>query len=208
MRLLLASLLVIYALFHATPAGAQGTQSTDPPEGTVRSPIVWYGWQILVVDASALGLTFLSTRASGAAGTASGVLGVGAYLAGGSIIHAVHRRPGAIVAGSVALRLVLPLLGAFVGAAAAHSAVSECESGRASSGDGQSLTGLCGLTTFGYAAAGAGIGALAASILDVTALAWTPSAAPRSSWNLRVTSGVVRSVDDRRVMTFGVMGTL
>ena len=211
MRRASTSLLAALALFHAAQASALENRPVAwADEAPAASSRVWYGWQILLVDVSAFAGAALSIRTSGTLSTTLGVVGIGGYLAGGAIVHAAHRRSGALVGGSIALRVVLPLLGGFVGAAAGYS--GECGSGSTNSGDGQSLSGLCGLAALGYAVLGAGIGALTASIIDVAALSWStapevPRASPeRAAWTLRPITGVVRAIDDRRTLTFGVVG--
>ena len=210
MRRASASFIAALVLFHATQASALENKVVAWADDTsVSSTPVWYGWQILLVDVPAFAVTALSIRTSGTLSATLGIIGIGGYLAGGPIVHALHKREGGVVAGSVALRVVLPLIGGFVGAAAGYS--RDCRSGT-NSGDGQSLDGLCGLTSLVDAVLGVGIGALTASILDVAAVSWTRSGeAPRPSsvgaaWTLRPMTGVVRAMDDRRIVTFGVVG--
>ena len=198
-------------LFHATQASALENKVVAWADDTpVSSSRVWYGWQILLVDVSAFAATALSIRTSGTISATLGVVGIGGYLAGGPIVHAVHRRAGGVVAGSVALRVVLPLVGGLVGGAAGSS--RDCGSGTANSGDGQSLDAFCGLSALADVVLGMGIGALTASILDVAAVSWTrssevPQPSPeRAAWTMRPMTGVVRAMDDRRIVTFGIVG--
>jgi hypothetical protein len=127
----------------------------------------WYGWQTLLVDASAFGAGFLVYGAGGGQnsdvvrGTATtGVI----YALGGPVVHFAHRNPGR-AAGSFALRLVLPVLGALVGAA-----VTTC--------DHKGFEMFCGLD---QAADGFLVGMVTAAVVDVAALSWaevSPRPAP------------------------------
>jgi hypothetical protein len=73
---------------------------------------VWYGWQIILVDLTSVALV-VKGLGSGSAPVAG--LGGVALVLGGPIVHGVHGRPGAF-AGSLGLRVGLPLLGAAIGA--------------------------------------------------------------------------------------------
>jgi hypothetical protein len=87
-------------------------------QGSSDKPPVWYGWELLVTDASiaaASGLAFALSPRTGA--WAGGAAGVG-YAVDGPIIHAVHRRY--LAAGlSLGMRLLFPVVGAALGAASA-----------------------------------------------------------------------------------------
>jgi hypothetical protein len=67
----------------------------------------WYGWQMLVADAVALGLMLAATDDAGLAGA---VL----YLGSGPVIHGAHGR-GEALAGSLGLRLGAPVAGGALG---------------------------------------------------------------------------------------------
>jgi hypothetical protein len=144
-----------------TTARAAEEHATEPSDGR-SGRWQWYGWQIIITDAAALSTLAL------AAGTSSGetgdhtvstvLLGLGfsGYLMGGFAVHATHRRW--LSAGmSVGLRVVLPLLGAAVGAGLESS-------------QNDPWSGLAG------AATGVLVGAGLAHVLDVTALSFVPPA--------------------------------
>ncbi|HEX2659899.1 MAG TPA: hypothetical protein VHU40_16560 [Polyangia bacterium] len=88
----------------------------------------------------------------------------GLYLLGGPTVHALHRRPG-ILAGSLAMRLMLPLLGLGIGGS------MPCHRSQ-NSDEGCSMGG---------AFIGLGVGLGVAVILDSAWLAWDPAPAPASS---------------------------
>jgi hypothetical protein len=85
---MLRAFVLLAILVVAAPAHAD--------EGKLR----WYGWQILLADAGALGLGGL---------VGSGEVMVAGYLASGPTIHLLHRHYGR-AALSLGLRAVLPLL--------------------------------------------------------------------------------------------------
>jgi hypothetical protein len=122
----------------------------------------WYGWQIILSDAASLSTLAFAAAASNPGSennTGSTVLlglGFSGYLMGGFAVHATHRRW--LSAGlSVGLRVVLPLLGAAVGAGL-------------ESNQNDPWSGLAG------AAAGVLFGAGLAHVVDVTALSLIPPA--------------------------------
>jgi hypothetical protein len=81
-------------------------QEAAPP--STRKKIDYYGWQILLTDASgvAAGIAIGSTGYPG-----SGLLVFsGGYVLGGPIVHLSHGHPGRAL-GSLGLRLGLPVLG-------------------------------------------------------------------------------------------------
>jgi len=77
----------------------------------------WYGWQIMLIDAAALGVVATDLALGERASPVPGILGLGAYALGGPIVHLVHQRPPAAL-GSLGLRLALPVVGALIGATA------------------------------------------------------------------------------------------
>jgi hypothetical protein len=127
----------------------------DPVEGTAPAgepETESYRWQIALVDAGSV--TLLLTGKSPAVSIAAF-----SYLLGGPIIHAAHDKAGRML-GSLALRLTLPLAGAFgLAALAAHNSSctpqdDDCDSG--------ALFGAI----FGF-----GLGALAAMVVDTAVMA-------------------------------------
>lgn len=129
------------------PAAMPPAPAVVPPTPTRKAEKAdatrdrWYGWQVLVVD----GVSLL------VATPALPPLGVAGYVLGAPIVHAAHGSWGT-AAGSVGLRVGLPLLGAFVGSEGL---------------DRGSCRELC---VGGVIGAGAGI--LTAIALDAAALSW------------------------------------
>jgi hypothetical protein len=151
-RVLLAGALA--ALFTT----AESARAENEPQRNDET--VWYGWQPLVVDlASATELTF----ALGLKGTDEfAVFGLGGYILGGPIVHALHDR-WTTAAASLGLRLGLPLAAggmALLIASPSHSRPS-C--------DGCD-TGMAGFGAVAAAGVAATAGALAASAIDVAVL--------------------------------------
>lgn len=148
----------------ASPAASQNV-SDDPdlngpqalPETWTLKGASWYGYQTFAADALAVTL-FLAAGDSSAAGWAV----AGLYVLGGPTVHALHRRPGA-VAGSLALRIVVPFIGAALGAATADCSKRVVNDENCDFGPG--------LIGFGF-----GLGV--AMILDSALIAWDP--APKS----------------------------
>jgi hypothetical protein len=91
-----------------------------PPAKLQESPRyekVWYGWQTLLLDGVALAMT-LGGLYGGASGlTTTGVL---TYVFGAPIVHMAHAEIGRGF-GSMGMRVLLPLLGAGIGAIAGLS---------------------------------------------------------------------------------------
>ncbi len=122
----------------------------------------WYGWQILIVEGGAAGISLL-----GLTGTdAFAFVGAGVSVLGPAIVHWAHGKIGTGF-GSLGVRLALPSFGALIGVGA----------------DRDSATG---------AIVGASIGYLVAIVLDVSVFARTPQevrvTAPRAA--LRLGGGV------------------
>jgi hypothetical protein len=131
---LVASLSLSLATLAATPAVAHADEDpatrlplvpTPPPEGsqaeapaTTRS---FYGWQNLGVDAASIALLALSLDADDdVGGTLMASVGLGGYLFGSPLVHALHGH-GERAAGSFALRLGVPVgLGALTWAVEDH----------------------------------------------------------------------------------------
>jgi hypothetical protein len=124
-----ASAALLIACGLALRAGAAAGQT--PPAATGPPPLVappsasdataatvehWYGWQTLIVDAGAVGLTTLGLGLAVGAGhdldkAALGIFytGLGAFVFGGPIVHVAHGH-WAKAGYSLALRLGLPVL--------------------------------------------------------------------------------------------------
>jgi hypothetical protein len=141
-------------------------EPADPPHPS------WCGYQTLATDGMALALAIISAeKESGAAAVGA----IGLYALGAPTVHALHRRPLA-AAGSIAMRLVLPLLASALGAATANCSTRVVNDENCDFGP--SLTGLA-------------VGMAAAAVLDSAVLAWDrPSptsaipAAPRAASSL------------------------
>jgi len=135
---------------------------------------------------------------SGAVGLAGGrallIAGAVGYVGGGPTIHALHHQHGR-TAGSVALRLGLPLVGGAVGAAVVSPSIS---------GDSEIPYRLAG------GVLGAGIGMIAASLTDIAALAWAPGqvtlSKPSVTWMLVPGVTVGRDANGRQLPVFGLSG--
>lgn len=119
----------------------------------------WYGWQVLIADASSFGFFVLAVDAAnqsyGQSSTADAlmVVGGGGYFLAAPIIHLGHHRVGAAVA-SLAMRVVLPIVAGEVGLGAQRCPTPGTED-----------YGNCGLQG---AAEGVVVGALVASVVDAT----------------------------------------
>ena len=193
---------------QAPPGGSSPEARGDPSRGAATPATTehrtWYGGGIVAIDVLALTLPFVGLSSS-SGGLETGLLGASAmgYVFGGPIVHAANGASGGVVGGSFALRLGLPLVGVLLGVAAGGPADASCEA------RGEQL---CGFATVAYGAIGMAVGMVAASVIDVAALAWktdgapAPAAASRpSSLRLAPIFGVNR--EDRRVVpTFGVAG--
>jgi len=157
-------------------SAARATESGAAP--SVTQPAVadaaayWYGWQTLASDAGAIALFttagLLRNAADHgahdrAAATTTFWLGLGTYALGGPIVHLAHNRRGAMVR-SVAMRLLLPLGGGFTALPAARIFCP--------SDDGEDGLACLG----GTFVIGAGLGLIAAAVLDATLLARVPRA--------------------------------
>ncbi len=163
-------------------AAPVGEATTERPSSVPRSPTYsasdaghailpveshdyrWYGWQTLLADSTAIGFLGIAVASQNPSWLApSGVV----YVAGGPSIHLAHGRVGAL-AGSLALRVGLPLVGVGLGAATANCSAQQ------QSDDEDSGT-ACGLTGAVY---GFIVGAGVAMVLDMAVLSWEPSTEP------------------------------
>jgi|CZKU01.1.fsa_nt_gi hypothetical protein len=193
------------------PSGAPSPASTEEPSHAPapasgpRERRAWYGGGILAIDALAftLPIAALFSRSTGVA-TAVVAASVTAYVVGGPIVHAESGASGAVVGGSLALRLGLPLLGVVFGFAAGSAADARCAS--SPTGDG-----LC-LARVSYSALGILVGMVTASAIDIAALSWKtendPSTPAPKAHALRLAPIFGMTREDRRFMpTFGVGGS-
>jgi hypothetical protein len=156
------------------PAQAGPATTVDPIAGAKpeSTPSYSYSNQVLATDLGALGLggisILLAASSKGDAALIPLVLAGGTYVFGGPIVHAAHSRFGT-AAGSLALRIGLPGLGAGIGFL---MLVGDDSSGW--EGFGRAMTAVI------TAAALGGLGAVGASIIDITMLA-RPGAPPPAS---------------------------
>jgi hypothetical protein len=143
--------------------------SDNAPE--VEPAVHWYGWQTLLVDAAgpaalltaraAVGPSFPST-----VGPAFWVAGASTYALGAPVVHAAHGQWGR-AAGSLGLRLGLPLGAALVGYGIAQATFQ--------GGDGGDDHGGARATVLNLFTLGGGLaGAITASFVDAYALAYEP----------------------------------
>lgn len=138
----------------AAPAMTAPAPAPLPARAPAPAARRWYGYQTLAVDAFAVTFVFGVTKSDATAG----LMGCLAYVVAAPIIHGIHHNGGA-AAGSLALRLLLPLVGGLAGASA---------------GQGDSS----GYGAIGGFAVGALVGVGAASLIDGLALGYEPNARP------------------------------
>jgi hypothetical protein len=145
--------LALGSLLALTPlaARAESTPPSDAPSASVDPPRrqrEWYGWQTLLADTASFAVFFTAAHHDS---TGAVDLGMGTFALVPPVIHLAHENAGG--AGlSVALRLGLPLAGGLIGNAAANP-----------KDDWQPLIDIY---------LGALLGAVAASIVDASVLAY------------------------------------
>jgi hypothetical protein len=210
----LACLALTVALFARSSAALADQPPTSPPPATVpalapstRTAWHWYGWQVLVADASLAGLAALGEvkPLQGEAGV--GLAGIGAvgYVVDGLVIHAAHREYLAAGA-SVGVRLVFPLLGAVIGAETASCGPPPPPSEYDYYPPDPCWASLDG-AVFGFAG-----GMLMASIVDAAIFSWERAPAPNATaskaahFSLLPRVAAMDDVSHRRVVSVGVAG--
>jgi hypothetical protein len=162
----LVTMVVLTASLAAAPAHAQSTSSAEPP--APPQPPETYTLHILGADALSIGVLVASGYIDSASSNddfANGLsfVGIGGLALGGPIVHAVHGNwgRGAI---SLGMRVVLPVLGASIGAS-----LADCQKDQF----------LCGLSEIG---AGYSIGVATAIAVDAAVLArWSTFQRPAES---------------------------
>jgi len=124
---LIAGSLSVGSLAHAdepapAPAPAPVAAPPVPPaDATWRGRVdhqeetSWYGWQTLLADGTSL--LVLPIAAGVSQSSALGVVAVGGYFLAPPFIHGAHGRWG-MFAASLGLRVVVPVIGGLLGAAA------------------------------------------------------------------------------------------
>ena len=138
------------------PAGvAPGTRADVAPPARAS----WYGYQTFSADATAVALLLVAAEKNWDAGA---IGAVGVYVLGAPLVHAAHRRPEAAV-GSLAMRVLLPLLGSALGGASADCSMRVVNDENCD---------------FGGKVMGLVVGTAAAVIIDSAALAWERKAPP------------------------------
>ena len=163
----------------AEPTPAPAPAAPGPHAETTES--YWYGWQTASSDAASVAVVMVGSATHASVVTA---LGVGGMFFGAPGVHLANGR-GVIGLASLGLRVSLPLLGGFVGYAAAGTCHDNPKS--------TSLLGNCFLHGFNEAAIGSLVGLGSAMVIDASALAFgkreiEPPAAPRESGIPRITS--------------------
>jgi hypothetical protein len=158
-----------------TATGAARSGSKLPTEG------YWYGWQTASSDAASVAVVLIGSATRASVVTA---LGVGGTFFGAPGVHLANGR-GAIGLASLGLRLALPLLGGFVGYAAAGTCHDDPHA--------TSLFGNCFLHGYSEAAIGGLVGLGSAMVIDASALAYgtrevEPPSPPRERGAPHITS--------------------
>lgn len=175
---LMHKVLASVSLASALLAFSSAASATDAPEAPATSQATpkeeegsrkeWYGYQTLLVDAAA-GASFAFAGAAEKVQFAPAVqgawvvLGLSSYAVVSPLVHVLNHEPGRGI-GSLAIRLAMPAMSSFVGFAA-------------SSGCNPSHTPFNFCRLEGWAI-GMGVGMLAASIVDASALAWKSAPKP------------------------------
>jgi len=157
-----ALVFALLALTRTAAADEPPAATPAPSEGSHFG--VWYGWQTLISDASAVLLFSIALADGGSAAGPAAVTGAVVYLAVPPIIHGFNGQ-GVVAGIDAGFRAGLPLTFGAVGFAVAPSCGADPN---------------CVISPgFGYAALGGIIGMGAASVLDASLLAWKPKDAPR-----------------------------
>jgi hypothetical protein len=146
----------------AEPPGIAAPVQVPAPVGQQS-----YRLETVCVDGVAISLT---TWALSSQNSSAGWLAAATYLAGGPIVHLAHDRP-LRAAGSLGLRLALPIIGGLIGSKQGHC-----------SGD------VCGSDQTGF---GVFTGVVAAAVVDSLWLAEGdgPPAPTRASWSPTMSAG-------------------
>jgi hypothetical protein len=191
---------------YTPPARTVVSETPRPVPVAVAVPIQvetrshWYGWQTLSADGATLGFLTLGGALVDNGNSESGravigsfvVLGAGAYVFGGPIVHAAHQNWGAATA-SLGLRVGLPLMGILIG-----SAVDSCGANNDSD--------LCGAVGPGF---GVLLGIGAAIAIDAAALGYEQVPATNAATTPRPLAAITTPlvIADAHHAVLGVMGT-
>jgi hypothetical protein len=155
------------------PASAPAVAVAPAAAAVDQVETVWYGYQNLGADAVALGLGIAAVDTYNRPSDVLAWSAVGVYALGGPLVHVLHHGLTTRSLASVAMRLGLPVAGAYLGMALVHCNHQEREC------EGDDLGGYF---------IGAGLGIATAVIVDDFFLAreerhverspWTPTVAP------------------------------
>lgn len=183
-RALLSSLALVASLSLAPAlarADGPGVAATPPAASTT----VWYGHQILLVDALSA-----AVLVAGAAGDSSlvAITGAGGLVLGGPSVHLAHDRPGTAFA-SLSIRAMLPVFGATIGYHAAGRCVERPS-------DSFQILGDCWMHGVAEAAAGGMIGLGLAAATDAFILSHEERKPPRPADGVQISS-ITPRVDPR-----------
>jgi hypothetical protein len=148
-RRTLGAMLFLTVVIGASRAAAQ--------EAAPGDRVSWYGYQTFATDATAIAFGLLTIQNENVAKVGA----IGLYLSGAPTVHALHRRP-LVAVGSLAMRIVAPLLAMKVAVAA-----TDCETPPVWE-NCETAAELLGFV----------VGMGAAIIADSTALAWERKAPP------------------------------
>ena len=179
------------------PGPPEAATPPAPPPHPDEADRRWYGWQIILTDGAAIASVAMAAHGSG-----WGDLGLTLYLGGGPVVHFAHGN-AAKGAGSLALRVAVPLGSALVG-------------GLLGALVGGSPSGCSGFFCPSPAEIGIGagvlLGLLGASIVDIAVLAYDahpveprPHAEPLRLHVAPVT-GLPRDSSGHVTPTFGLAG--
>jgi hypothetical protein len=175
-RALVMFIATAVGLLSAWPALADPgvtKKASAEPKTEAEPAMHWYGWQTLLVDAvgpatlltarAAVGPSFPST-----VGPAFWVAGASSYALGAPVVHAAHGQWGR-AAGSLGLRIGLPLGGALMGYGIAQATLQ-------GGGGGDDHGGAQSTVLYLFTLGGGLVGAITAAFVDACALAYEPEA--------------------------------
>jgi hypothetical protein len=143
---------------HADSSGAEAPSDSAPPAR-------WYGAPLVLTDAAAFVL--IGTGIAGREGLT--LMGATLYGLDGFAVHAANGEPGKGF-GSLGLRLGSPCVGAATGALIGLAASNGCQ------GDWCGVEGLVAGSLLGF-----GAGMVAASIIDISVLAYKRPSSPTAT---------------------------
>ncbi len=182
MRGVLGPLVVASLLCQSVSSGAEPTIEPSHRLASSDRPMVAYGWQVFAIDGVALALATAAVAVAlpqpddKSPTVALALAGLGTYLVGPPILHAA-RGNWDNAGESLGMRLGLPFGGGLTGLAVGELLCRGFEDPEAE------LDLTCLAMPLGFAALGAGLGALVAMGLDATLVAREP-VKPTTAWNL------------------------